>query len=58
MVPVAEVKCSLVDDLSLHSTLTEYNVPREDVPKIVERALGTKDHAIFPKVVTLLESRY
>ncbi|KAJ3554504.1 hypothetical protein NM688_g3074 [Phlebia brevispora] len=48
----------LVDSLGLHSTLTEYNVPKEDVPGIVERSMGTKDHPVFPKVVKAVENLY
>ena len=49
---------SLVDSLGLKSTLTEYNVPRDDIPKVAELAVGKKDDIIFPKVVKLLESLY
>lgn len=48
----------LVDDLGLHSTLTQYKVPKEDVPKIAEKALGKKDDPLFPKAVKLLENLY
>ena len=50
--------CSLVIRLGLGSDLAQYNVPREDVPKIAERAIGGKENQIFPKVVSLLESLY
>ncbi|THH00160.1 hypothetical protein EW026_g2322 [Hermanssonia centrifuga] len=48
----------LVDDLGLHSDLGEYKVPKEDVPKIAEKAIGSKDHPIYPKAVKLLEGLY
>ncbi|OSD01319.1 iron-containing alcohol dehydrogenase [Trametes coccinea BRFM310] len=48
----------LVDDLGLHSTLTEYKVPREHIPQIAELAVGSKDDPTLPKVVALLESLY
>ncbi|KAK7675961.1 hypothetical protein QCA50_021074 [Cerrena zonata] len=48
----------LVDSLGLKSTLTEYNVPRADIPKVAELAVGKKDEIISPKVVKLLESLY
>lgn len=48
----------LVDDLGLKCTLTDYKVPKEDAPLIVERAFGTKDHPAFAKVVTILEGLY
>ena len=50
--------CRLVDDLGLHSTLTEYKVPREDLPQIAQLAVGAQDDPLLPKVVALLESLY
>ncbi|KAH9858563.1 alcohol dehydrogenase IV [Lenzites betulinus] len=47
----------LVDDLGLHSTLTEYKVPRGDVLEIAQLAAG-KEYPSLPKVVALLESLY
>ncbi|KAI0633701.1 iron-containing alcohol dehydrogenase [Trametes polyzona] len=48
----------LVDDLGLHSTLSEYKVPRGDLQQIAELAVGSKDDPTLPKVVALLESLY
>jgi alcohol dehydrogenase class IV len=48
----------LVDDLGLTSTLTEYKVPKEDVPQIAELALGKKDTPSFEPVVRMLEAMY
>lgn len=48
----------LVDDLGLHSTLTQYKVPRDHVEKIVEKAVGSKTHALFPSTVKILEGLY
>ncbi|KAI0745051.1 alcohol dehydrogenase IV [Earliella scabrosa] len=48
----------LVDDLGLHSTLSEYKVPREDIPHIVELATGSKDDPEYSKAVALLEGLY
>ncbi|KAH8078070.1 alcohol dehydrogenase IV [Cristinia sonorae] len=48
----------LVLDLGLKSTLSEYKVPKEDLPKVAEQAIGTRDHPAFGKVVDLLESLY
>jgi len=48
----------LVADLGLTSTLSEYKVPREDVPKVAELAVGSKDDPTYPKVVKLLEQLY
>lgn len=49
---------SLVLRLGLGNDLAPYNVPREDIPKIAERALKSTEDPIFPKVVSLLESLY
>ncbi|KAH9914025.1 iron-containing alcohol dehydrogenase [Fomitopsis serialis] len=49
---------NLVSDLGLKSTLSEYNVPREDLPKIAELSVGSKDDPTYPKVVKLLEGLY
>ncbi|OJT15914.1 Alcohol dehydrogenase 2 [Trametes pubescens] len=49
---------SLVEGLGLRSTLTEYKVPRADVPDIAEQALGSKQNPVLPKVVALLEALY
>ncbi len=48
----------LVDGLGLHSTLTEYKVPKDDLPGIAERALARVNDPTHPKVVQLLESLY
>jgi hypothetical protein len=47
-----------VDNLGVKSTLTEYNVPKEDIPGIAELALGGKDRPEFGQVVKLLEGLY
>ncbi|OSX66597.1 hypothetical protein POSPLADRAFT_1178051 [Postia placenta MAD-698-R-SB12] len=48
----------LVKELGLESNLEEYKVPRTDVPKIAELAVGSKDDPTFPGVVKLLEGLY
>ncbi|RPD63692.1 alcohol dehydrogenase IV [Lentinus tigrinus ALCF2SS1-6] len=47
----------LVDGLGLHSTLSQYKVPQNDVQTVADRAVGKED-PLFPKVVGLLESIY
>ncbi|KAI0717292.1 iron-containing alcohol dehydrogenase [Cerioporus squamosus] len=47
----------LVDGLGLHSTLSQYKVPKGDVQTVAERAVG-KDDPLLPKVVGLLEGIY
>ena len=49
---------SLVVELGLRSTLSEYKVPREDLPKIAELALGSRDDPTYPRVIQLLEGIY
>lgn len=48
----------LVDELGLRSTLTEYHVPKEDLPGIATRALARENDPMHAKVVQLLESLY
>ena len=50
----------LVDDLGLKSTLTEYNVPREDIPLIAAHGVHGADpeSPIFKRTVQALESLY
>ncbi|KZT26790.1 alcohol dehydrogenase IV [Neolentinus lepideus HHB14362 ss-1] len=48
----------LVTDLGLKSSLVQYNIPKEDIPDIVERAMGTKEDPTYQKVVKLLEGIY
>ena len=48
----------LVDNLGLKSTLSQYNVPRDDLPEIAELAVGDKEDPVVPKAVALLESIY
>lgn len=44
--------------LGLKSTLSEYKVPREDLPKIAELAVGSKDDPTYARVIQLLEGIY
>lgn len=44
--------------LGLESNLAEYKVPREDLPGIAERAMGSKESPAYGKVIRLLESLY
>ncbi|KAI8975868.1 hypothetical protein BD414DRAFT_497167 [Trametes punicea] len=51
---------SLVDDLGLHSMLSEYHMPMEELPKIAEMSVeeSSLDEPLLQKVVALLESIY
>ncbi|KAK0461176.1 uncharacterized protein EV420DRAFT_1619642 [Desarmillaria tabescens] len=48
----------LVTSLGLKSSLEEYKVPKEDVEKIAELALGGKEQGVYDKVVGVLQSLY
>jgi hypothetical protein len=42
----------------LKSTLSEYKVPKDDIPEIAGLAVGGKDNEVFPHAVKLLEGIY
>ena len=47
----------LVDELGLHSTLQQYQVPPEDVPQIARLSLRSgEDDPLLPKLVRILEN--
>lgn len=48
----------LVTQLGLASTLTEYKVPKDDIPVIVAKVVGSKEGDAFQKVVKLLNGLY
>ena len=51
----------LVDDLGLKTSLSAYNVPREDLPKIAARALDlpeSENGKLVSQVIELLEGIY
>ena len=48
----------MVIELGLKSTLSEYKVPREDLPKVAELSVGSRDDPTYPRVIQLLESIY
>ncbi|KAK0226014.1 alcohol dehydrogenase IV [Armillaria fumosa] len=48
----------LVTSLGLKSSLEDYKVPKEDVEKIVELALGSKEQGAYDKVVGVLQGLY
>ncbi|THH32300.1 hypothetical protein EUX98_g1897 [Antrodiella citrinella] len=54
----SEAIYKLVSDLNLKCTLTEYKVPKEDLPTIAEQSIGTKEHPAYQDVVRLLEELY
>lgn len=54
----ANVCISLVTELHLKSTLSEYKVPKEDLSSIAGQALGNQEHPDVPRVVKLLEGLY
>ena len=48
----------MVDELGLHSTLSQYSVPKEDLPKIAELQIGNKTDVAYEKVAALLDALY
>ncbi len=44
--------------LGLKSSLEDYKVPKEDVEKIAELALGSKEQGVYNKVVGVLQGLY
>ncbi|KAH8992844.1 alcohol dehydrogenase IV [Lactarius hatsudake] len=54
---LSELIDGLVNDLGLKTTLDQYEVPREDLPTVAERALGGKTD-IYGEVVSLLQGVY
>lgn len=49
---------SLVTELGLKSSLSEYKVPKEDLPSIAAQALGRQEDPDQARVVKLLEGLY
>ena len=59
-IAVAEKVQSLVEELGLKSTLTDYNVPQtqEEAEAIAERALHSKDRNEFEAIVGMVKEMY
>lgn len=49
---------SLVQELGLQRTLSQYGVPVSDIERIAARAVGQEDEQLFSKVKIILESIY
>ena len=48
----------LIGNLGLTSKLSEYKVPKEDLPQIAERSLGRANDPLHSRVVKLLEDLF
>lgn len=48
----------LVEDLGLHSTLKEYNVPKQDFESIAEHVTRGQDAALHQLIVAMLNAKY
>ena len=48
----------LVESLGLKSRLSSYSVPKEDLPRIAQAALGGSENREYQKVVEILEGLY
>jgi len=53
----SEIK-QLVNTLGLTTNLTQYKVPKGDIPIIVEKAVGAKTGALYDGVVKIVEGLY
>lgn len=54
----ADITPRLIENLGVAATLTQYHVPKEDLPKVAELALGRSGDPLHLKVVKLLENLY
>lgn len=49
---------SLIDSLGLTTKLSEYNVPKEDIPRIVEKTVGKSSGELYDQVVEVMEKAF
>jgi len=50
--------CSLIDSLGLTTRLRDYNIPREDIPRIVERTIGKSSGELYDQVTEVMEKAF
>lgn len=55
---VTLVPVRLIFNLGLQTNLTKYKVPKEDIPGIAERSVGSKEGVVYERVVKIVESLY
>jgi len=49
---------NLIDSLGLTTRLSDYNIPREDIPRIVEKAIGKNSGELYDRVVQIMEGAF
>jgi len=48
----------LIDTLGLTTNLNKYNVPKEDIPSIIEQTIGTRTGDMYDRLVKLVEGLF
>ena len=49
---------SLIDSLGLTTKLSDCNIPREDIPRIVERTVGKPSGELYDRVTEVMEKAF
>ncbi|KAF9792661.1 alcohol dehydrogenase IV [Thelephora terrestris] len=49
---------NLIDSLGLTTRLSDYNIPREDIPRIVEKAIGKSSGELYDRVMQIMEKAF
>jgi len=49
---------SLIDSLGLTTRLRDYNIPREDIPRIVEKTIGKSSGELYDQVMEIMEKAF
>ena len=49
---------SLIDSLGLTTRLSDYNIPREDIPRIVEKTIGKSSGELYDQVTEIMEMAF
>jgi len=49
---------NLIDSLGLTTRLSDYNIPREDIPRIVERTIGKTAGELYDRVTQIMEKAF
>lgn len=49
---------SLIESLGLTTRLRDYNIPREDIPRIVERTIGKSSGELYDQVTGIMEGAF
>ena len=49
---------SLIDSLGLTTKLRDYNIPREDIPGIVERTIGKTSGELHDQLMEIMDTAF